>query len=591
MCIRWDKEDLQSYPWENNYMTRDEILKYLNHVVDKYSLRKHMQFKTELISATWENGHWRARCSTGDVFVTKYLITSLGLLTKPNYPDIPGLAEGSFKGKVIHSSAWDNKIDLTDKRVGIIGCGSTGTQLTTALAGQVKQLTCFIRNPQFTVPDGFRRVAEDERAQINEKYDAIWSALRQSRSAAGVPESSLPMMSVSKLDINTIYFILSLPSSHDTLILLCLSIHSYNCTNYSQSVCAKSLTSPSQVPPEERERILEDLWKQGNGFRFMFSGFGDITFNPEANVEVCKFLRRKIAEAVHDPATAAALTPRPFSPPSSSAGSSPLSMSPSSSRPSSSSSVGGPDEGNVEGESAAEGEDNTDHFYARRPVCDRGYYAAFNKPHVSAVDLRAAPITAVEAGGLRTADGALHELDVLVLATGYDAVDGAYRAVRGGITGRDGVALADCWRERPTSYLGVFVAGFPNLFLLNGPHSPFATQPLVLETEVDLVVAVLRELEARGRNTVEVTAEAQAEWVGACDAMGSYTLFNKMKRSWLTGSNTNGRKPHTMFYLGGMGSYSMYISKLNPLPHFLPLLLAPETRLVNRSPLARKENH
>jgi cyclohexanone monooxygenase len=170
-----------------------------------------MQFKTELLSATWESGHWRVCCSTGDVFITKYLITSLGLLTKPNYPDIPGLAEGNFNGKLMHSSAWDASIDVTGKRVGIIGCGSSGTQLTTTLVDQVKELHCFIRRPQYSVPAGFRPVSPEERKKINERYDAIWSAARRSVAAGGFPEATIPMMSVSNPEINSIHPISCLP--------------------------------------------------------------------------------------------------------------------------------------------------------------------------------------------------------------------------------------------------------------------------------------------------------------------------------------------------------------------------------------------
>jgi cyclohexanone monooxygenase len=268
----------------------------------------------------------------------------------------------------------------------------------------------------------------------------------------------------------------------------------------------------------------------------MFGGFGDVSIDPAANAAMRAFLRRKLTETVRDPATAAALTPR-------------------------------------------EDEHDEQHppdYYARRPLCDRGYYEAFNRPHVSAVDLRATPITAVEAGGVRTADGRLHELDVLVLATGYDAVDGAYRAVRGGITGRDGRGLAERWTAaaandndddddsdnggRPSAYLGVFVPGFPNLFLLNGPQSPFATAPLVLETQADFVVSVIGELEAQGHGAVEARPEPEAEWVQGCDAIASYTLFSKVT-SWLTGSNISG-KPRTMFYLAGLSAYIQQLEEL-----------------------------
>lgn len=259
------------------------------------------------------------------------------------------------------------------------------------------------------------------------------------------------------------------------------------------------------VSPEERQETYERLWAHGNAFHFMFGGFGDITTDPEANEELCRFLRRKIAQVVRDPAKAAVLTP-------------------------------------------------TD-YYARRPPCDNGYYECFNRPHVLAVDVGRAPIERVEAAGVRTADGALHELDVLVLATGFDAVDGSYAAVRGGIRGRGGALLADHWAALggPSAYLGLFAAGFPNLFLVNGPQGPFCNQPTSIEIEVDFVA---RLLEDKAGSTIEVGPETEAEWVELCRSLASGMLFDKVESNWITGQNIiPGARPTARFYYAGVNSY------------------------------------
>lgn len=288
--------------------------------------------------------------------------------------------------------------------------------------------------------------------------------------------------------------------------------------------------SPVSVSPEEREAIYEGLWEHGNAFHFMFGGFGDVTTNPEANQELCRFLRKKIAQIVRDPAKAAVLTP-------------------------------------------------TD-YYARRPPCDNGYYACFNRDNVLPVDVRKAPIERVEARGIRTADGVLHELDVIVLATGFDAVSGSYGAVRGGIRGRGGARLvADHWAGAggPSAYLGLFVAGFPNLFMVNGPQGPFCNQPTEIEVEVDFITELLRRRGAgagsstgTGTGTIEVSPEAEAGWVRTCDALAADKLFDKVESNWITGQNIPGAKSTTRFYYAGLSSYIGLLKELqeNDYPGF-----------------------
>lgn len=114
----FDKEELRTYPWQNNYVMQHEILAYLEHFVEKHRLRDHMQFKTELISAEWDEGakRWLARCSNGQVFVVRYLITALGQLNKKNVPDIPGVDRTDLKVRVVHSSSWDPDLDVRGKR-------------------------------------------------------------------------------------------------------------------------------------------------------------------------------------------------------------------------------------------------------------------------------------------------------------------------------------------------------------------------------------------------------------------------------------------------------------------------------------------
>jgi cation diffusion facilitator CzcD-associated flavoprotein CzcO len=457
----WDKEDLQTYPWSNHYLYQPEIIKYLRHVADKYSLRKYMQFNTEMTAATWDEdlARWKVTCVTGDTFIAKYLINALGLLTKPNYPNIPGIE--SFAGTRVHTAQWPEDLELEGKRVGVIGNGSTGVQVMTAIAPRVGKLVSFQRHPQYSVPSGQGPVSPEYREKVNKNYDEIWKGVFSSITGFGFAESSVKTMSVS---------------------------------------------------PEERKKAFQRVWDQGNGFRFMFGAFGDITTNEEANEEACKFIREKIGETVHDPKKAEILKPK--------------------------------------------------QLYARRPLCDAGYYEIFNRANVDVVDIQATPIVRMTPQGVELSDGTVHELDVLVFATGFDAVEGSY--LRLTITGRDEKSLHDHWRNGPTSYGAVACSGFPNMFLLLGPQGPFSNIPPAIEIEIDLIMSCIERAEQLAKNegetvvVVEALEQAERDWVALCDKLTSASLFSKTP-SWIFGVNVEGRQSSTKFYFGGLGSYVKWV--------------------------------
>ncbi|OJD21428.1 hypothetical protein ACJ73_07230 [Blastomyces percursus] len=180
----------------------------------------------------------------------------------------------------------------------------------------------------------------------------------------------------------------------------------------------ESTRAHESVPEAEREAIFERLWEHGNGFHFMFGGFSDIVTNPAANEAACT--RKKIREIVRDPEKARILIP-------------------------------------------------TDR-YARRPLCDSGYYEQFNRDngHIVYVGVsNGSPISHFTEKGLVTQDGTEYELDVMIFATGFDAVDGSYTRLQ--IRGVGGKMLQEHWAERdPTSYLGISATDCPNLFIVAG---------------------------------------------------------------------------------------------------------------------------
>ena len=215
----WDEEDLAEYPWPEHYVKQPEVLAYLNHVVDRHDMRKHMRFDTQLSAANWDDTlqSWIIETSNSEASISaKYLVTCLGLLSKQNFPDIPGLH--SFAGELHHTAKWPKDCVLEGKRVGVIGSGSTGVQVITEIASKVKSLTCFQRHPQYSVPSGDAKVTPEERKAINDNYDVIWNRVRNSITAFGFEEST---------------------------------------------------TSYHSVSPEEREKIFQENWDKGNGFRFV----------------------------------------------------------------------------------------------------------------------------------------------------------------------------------------------------------------------------------------------------------------------------------------------------------------------------------
>lgn len=458
----WDKEDLKTYPWAKRYLYQPEIFAYLNHVIDRHHLRQHMQFNTEMASATWDDlkRHWTIKCSTGQVFVARYFISAIGGLSEPRFPDIEGI--DTFEGTLVHTQDWPADLDLAGKRVGVIGNGSTGVQLMTAIAPVVKQLVSFQRSPQYSVPSGQRALTKEERQHINDNYERIYQNVWSSAGGYNLDEVKTPMRDFSS---------------------------------------------------EEIKRIFDDLWDQGNAFRFFFSGFGDIGTDLEANKETCKYIHSRIEEIVQNPDKARILKP-------------------------------------------------TD-LYNRRPLCDSGYYEIFNRENVALVYLRENPISSIVAEGVRLSDGTVHELDVVVVATGFDVFEGAY--ARTVIEGTQGRRMSRHWKNGPSTFGGIAMAGFPNMFTVFGPQGPFANGPSVIEAEVNFVMELIRHAESRVKDdggdgyasaqpVIEVRQTAEKDWRATCEQGCEGSLF-KAPGSWIFGQNIPGRKPSPNWYFPGLKGY------------------------------------
>jgi cyclohexanone monooxygenase len=255
---------------------------------------------------------------------------------------------------------------------------------------------------------------------------------------------------------------------------------------------------------EEREREFERRWASG-GIGFMYA-YTDMTADPEVNRQASEFVRAKIGEIVRDPETARKLMPQDYG-------------------------IGG-----------------------KRICVDTDYFQTFNRDNVSLVDVRSEPIERVTPAGIRTS-AAEYPLEVIVLAIGFDAMTGAL--LRIDITGRGGVKLRERWAEGPKTYLGMAVAGFPNMFLITGPGSPsvFTNMVTSIEQHVDWIADCMAHVLAKGGTAVEAEEEAQEKWVAHVNELASKTIF-PTANSWYMGANIPGKPRVFMPYLGGAATYS-----------------------------------
>ncbi|MEH6944207.1 flavin-containing monooxygenase [Bacillus sp. JJ722] len=261
--------------------------------------------------------------------------------------------------------------------------------------------------------------------------------------------------------------------------------------------------SALEVTPEERERIFEKVWETGGS---LFGSFNDIAINEEANKTVAEFVRSKIQQIVRDPKVAEKLMPSYY-------------------------------------------------YGTKRPIKDTDYFETFNRENVTLVNVKQDPIVEITPNGIRTEE-AEYELDVIVFATGYDAITGTLLKID--ICGRDGLSLKEKWANgaQVKTYLGIANSGFPNMFMITGPESPsaFSNAPVSIEQHVEWITECILQLRENGVETIEANVEAEEAWSKHCREVADATLFTKTD-SWYTGANIDGKPRAFSIYLGGVGTY------------------------------------
>ena len=440
--------------WSERYATQPELLKYLNHVADRFDLRSDIQLETRVTSAHFDeaSNRWTVTTDQGGRVSARYCVMATGCLSVTNTPNFPGME--SFAGKSWHTGDWPRGgVDFTGQRVGVIGTGSSAIQSIPLIAAEAAQVTVFQRTPNFSVPA--------HNGPIPDEVAADWKANR-AQYRAQARETGFAIGLVDPKEIATF-----------------------------------------DATAEERQDAYESRWAKG-GFALL-GAYNDLILDAKANETAAEFVREKVRQIVKDPAVAEKLAPKSFP-------------------------IG-----------------------SKRLCVDTGYYATFNRDNVSLVDLKDEPIEAITPSGVRTS-AATYEVDAIVYAIGFDAMTGALGKID--IKGRCGQTLSAAWEAGPRTYLGLMIAGFPNMFIVTGPGSPsvLCNMAVAIEQHVEWISNCIAWMGDRQMGAIEATPEAQDEWVAHVNEVGNGTVY-PLANSWYMGANVPGKPRVFMPYIGGFPVY------------------------------------
>ena len=448
---------LEEWNWSEHFAPQTETLRYLNHVADRFDLRRNIQFDSRVSAATFDETarRWEVTLDNGERFLTRFLITAIGPLSADTLPRIPGVS--SFRGQSFHTYRWPHEaVDFAGKRVAVIGTGATGVQVIQTIAPLVGQLTVFQRTPNWCTPLHNRKITEEEQKKIKAGYPAMFELLRRT------------------------------PGCY---------IHN---------------TDPRgtfEVTEEEREAFWEKLYSEP-GFAIWMANFRDVLTDPKANALFSDFIARKSRQRLKDPEVAEMLIPKCHG------------------------------------------------FGTRRVPQETRYFEAYNLPHVRLVDTRKTSIERITETGIKTSD-AEYEFDMIIYATGFDAITGAFDRIE--FRGTGGRRLKDHWAEGPKTFLGLMSAGFPNMLTIVGPHnaSTRCNIPRCIEQNVDWITGLMRAARDRGITRFDATPEAETEWSRHIEELADGMLYTQVD-SWATGINSNveGKTVRRILqYQGGAPAY------------------------------------
>ncbi|HTK96611.1 MAG TPA: NAD(P)/FAD-dependent oxidoreductase [Pseudomonadales bacterium] len=445
-------EDLQQkWVWSERYATQPELLRYAEHVAERFDLKRDIRLNTRVQSAHFDEstGRWQITTDKGAASARFFILAS-GCLSSTNVPDFKGLRD--FKGNWYHTGGWPHDgVDFTGKRVAVVGTGSSAIQSIPVIAQQAKHLFVFQRTATYSVPAHNGPVDPVALARVKANYREFRE--RNAKTGYG--------------------FILDANEG-----------------------------SALSVSAEERNAVYESRWARG-GLGF-YGSFGDFLSDKAANDTAADFIRQKIRSAVRDPAVAELLCPKTV--------------------------VG-----------------------CKRLCVDTGYYETYNRPNVTLVDVSKTPIDRITATGLRVGDRD-YDVDAIVFATGFDAMTGSVMKID--IRGKRGLRLAEKWAAGPRNYLGLGVAGFPNMFLIAGPGSPSVLTNMLpsIEQHVRWIGDCIATMQSRQAQRIEPMEGAEETWVSHVNELAAASLFPSCN-SWYLGANVPGKPRVFMPYSGGFATY------------------------------------
>jgi acetone monooxygenase len=450
-------EDLyKGWSWSERFPGQPEIERWLNYVADKLDLRKDIRFSTTIASAVFNEAtqRWTITTDIGDVIDAQFLITCCGMLSAPLTSMFPG--QETFKGELVHTGRWPKQdVDLSGKRVGVVGNGATGIQVIQTIAGEVGSLKVFVRTPQYIIPMKNPKYGPKE----VEAYKARFQELRE-----------------------------TLPFSFTGF--------EYDFTNGNW----KDLTQ------EQRHAVLEKIWDEGS-LRLWLASFSEMFFEEDVSEEISEFVRKKMRARLKDPKLCEALIPADYG------------------------------------------------FGTHRVPLETNYLEAYHRPNVELIRVKENPITRITPEGIQLADGTVHELDVIILATGFDAGSGALTRID--IRGRDGRSLKDEWSRDIRTTMGLQVHGYPNLFTTGAPLAPstaLCNMTTCLQQQVEWISDCIAYLRDNDLSVIEPMKETEDAWVAHHDEIANTTLVTKTN-SWYMGSNVDGKPRRLLSYIGGVGPY------------------------------------
>ena len=450
-------ELLREWEWSEHFAPQPETLRYLNHVADRFDLRRDIEFRARVKSAHYDEAanEWEVTLEDGRRARSRYLVTGVGSLSAPVMPAIEGRED--FRGISHHTAQWPHGgVDFTGKRVAVIGTGATGVQVIQEVAKTAGELTVFQRTANWCAPLGNSPIDPAFQARLKEELPGMLA--RCMESFAGFLHTADPRLTF-------------------------------------------------DVSEEERIAFYEELYAKP-GFAIWLGNFRDTLVDERANAELSRFMAAKIRSRVKDPVVADRLVPK-------------------------------------------------DHgFGTRRVPMETGYYEVYNQPNVRLVDLKETPIRRITASGIQTSD-AHFEADIIVFATGFDAVTGSLDRID--VRGIGGRRLKELWADGPQTYLGMTAPGFPNMFFLVGPHNAasFCNIPRCIEQNVEWVAAAIGWMRREGKVRMNPRPEAVAAWTEHVLEGAQGFLLTKV-RSWFMGMNTNiegKQQPRFLLYAGGLPTF------------------------------------